>query len=115
MNKLASIIAISFFVFTLWVIYLANTGSDSVLFSLIRSLPHGDKLGHLGVYGTLTILSIIALKFKTLTLGKSKIYHGTCLIFMFGLCEEFSQLFFATRTFDFLDMSANFIGIVIVF
>ena len=109
MHKLASIIAISFFGFILWVIYLANTGSSSVLFSLIKSIPYGDKVGHTGLYGTLTLLSIIALKFKTFNLGKISLYYGAGLVFIFVLCEEFSQLFIPSRTFDYLDMSANFL------
>jgi VanZ family protein len=113
MHKLVSIIAIGFFSFILWVIYLANTGSSSVLFSLIKSIPYGDKVGHTGLYGTLTLLSIIALKFKTLNLGKVSFYYGAGLVFVFVLCEEFSQLFIPSRTFDYLDMSANFFGIFI--
>ncbi|MBV1909781.1 MAG: VanZ family protein [Kangiellaceae bacterium] len=111
MYKILAIIALSFFIFILWIIYLANTGGSSVFFELVGSMPYGDKLGHFGLFGLLTYLFNFASKFKTLQLIKFDIYYGTLAVLIFALVEEVSQHFFATRSLDWLDILADLVGI----
>lgn len=111
MNKLVSILAIGFFAFIVWIIYLANTGAESIFFDFVRSIPYGDKIGHVGLIGTLTLLAVVALKFKSIKVRSVAIYYGVALVFAFVLIEELSQLFIPSRTFDLVDMTANIVGI----
>jgi len=111
MYKVVSLLAIAFFTFILWIIYLANTGGNSVFFGFVGAIPYGDKFGHLGLFGFLTLLSIIGLRFRTLALGKYKIYYGCLLVALFATAEELSQAFISSRTFDLVDLAADFVGI----
>lgn len=113
MYKIASILAAAFFGFILWVIFLANTGDSSVFFDFVRAIPYGDKLGHMGLFGTLTLLTIVALNFRSFSLSKLKIYYGSLVVSIFVLTEELSQLFIPSRTFDLIDLSADFVGIIL--
>lgn len=113
MYKLIVTIAVVFFAFILWVIYLANTGGRSVFFDFIRSIPYGDKLGHICLFGFLTLVTIIGSKFRAFSCGGFKLYYGAVLVGLFVVVEELSQAFIPSRTFDFVDLAADAVGIVI--
>lgn len=113
MYKLAALVAVLFFTFIIWIIYLANTGGDSIFFDFVRSIPYGDKIGHVGLFGFLTFFSIIAFKLRSFDVVKVKIYYGCIPVLLFVVIEEFSQIFISSRTFDFGDLAANIIGILI--
>lgn len=110
MNKLAIAIALGFFAFILWVIYLANTGGSSVFFDLIRVLPYGDKLGHFCLFGILTLLINLASHCKSFPIGRLHVYYGTAVVTIFALTEEISQRFIPSRTFDLMDLTAGALG-----
>ena len=120
-SKFVQIAAISFFGFILWIIYLANTGGSSIFFELIRGIPYGDKLGHFGLYGVLTLLFNMASGFKSFTLlsyaksglryQKIHCYWGTLLVTSFAVIEEISQGWIDNRTLDGQDLLADFVGI----
>lgn len=113
MYKLAALIAVLFFTFIAWIIYLANTGGDSIFFDLVRTIPYGDKIGHIGLFGFLTLFSIIGFKLRSFGFVKMRIYYGCIPVFLFVVIEEFSQIFISSRTFDSGDLAANMIGILI--
>ncbi|QFU05381.1 VanZ like family protein [Pseudoalteromonas sp. THAF3] len=105
--------AIAFAAFLGWVIYLANSGQNSIFFQWVATIPYGDKLGHLVLFATFTLLATLALGARAIPLyGKVKVYWGALLVFAFALIEEISQAFIATRTFDLADLSANLLGII---
>lgn len=116
MNKIIKILiplcAAAFFGFILWVIYLANTGQNSIFFQLIASIPYGDKIGHFCLFGLLTLATNLALKYKSIAVSSVEIFLGTILVLSFVVIEEFSQYFIPNRSFDLIDLSADFIGIV---
>jgi len=116
MNKIIKIFiplcAAAFFGFILWVIYLANTGQNSIFFQLIASIPYGDKIGHFCLFGLLTLATNLALKYKSIAVSSVEIFLGTILVLSFVVIEEFSQYFIPNRSFDLIDLSADFIGIV---
>jgi len=116
MKKVTSLLipflSISFFGFILWIIYLANTGQPSVFFKLIASIPYGDKLGHFCLFGLLTLAANFTCKLKSFKILSMKVYLGSILVLMFVVFEEFSQFYITNRTFDIIDLSADFIGIV---
>ena len=105
--------AIGFFLFILWIIYLANSGSSSPFFSFVHAIPFGDKLGHFGLFGTLTLISILATRYRTFQLGFLNIYYAAAGVAVFVVCEEISQLLLPLRTFDPVDLSADFLGILV--
>lgn len=111
MQKLIIALAVAFFAFILWIIYLANTGGHSPFFDFIRTQPNGDKWGHFALFGTLNFVVVLATRYRSLSLGKFRIYQGTLGVLIFVISEEISQVFIATRTFDLVDLSADFLGI----
>ena len=111
MYRLVTLLAICFSAFILWIIYLANTGGNSIFFDLVRSIPNGDKFGHAGLFGFLTLIIIIASKYRSFKLGKLNIYYGVMVVVPLIIGEELSQAFIASRTFDFVDIVADFIGV----
>lgn len=113
MYKLIALVASALFIFILWIIYVTNTGGENVFIELVRSMPYGDKLGHFCLYGALTFMVIIGFRFRSWTLGKCKIYYGAALVTLFVVAEEISQLFIPFRTFDLIDLVADFFGILI--
>ncbi len=113
MHKLMVTITVSFFFFLLWVIYMADTGQKSILFELVKQTPYGDKIGHLVLFGLLTLFINSAFRFRTFLLGKLKLFWGTIAVFIFATVEELSQYFFPTRTLDFYDFSASILGVLL--
>ena len=111
MFRLILFLSIALFCFILWIIYLANTGESSVFFDLVKALPYGDKMGHLLIFGFLTLGANLSFKFQQLSVGIISVYWGTFLVIVFSLIEELSQHFIPTRTLDTLDILADVVGI----
>jgi VanZ family protein len=112
MNKLLKVIAVLFFLFIAWIIFSANTGRNNIFFNVVNTIPYGDKLGHFFLFGILTLLLNLALRFKRFRLWK-RIPLGTVLVSIFVILEELSQAFFPNRTMDVIDLVADAVGIVI--
>ena len=106
-------VAILFSVLIVIIIVLADMGA---LPSALRSadwLPYGDKAGHFILFGLLTLFIDLAL-FRSFLPGRSRlvaIIVGLVLAVLIGL-EEFSQQFFADRTFSLLDLAAGYLGVI---
>jgi VanZ family protein len=112
LNKFVIFLSLCFFAFILWIIFLANTGQDSIFFELVAAIPYGDKLGHFCLFGVLTFGANFAFRLKTLNAYGVRLYIGAIVVFTFALLEELSQFFMAERTLDVLDLSADLVGIV---
>ncbi len=102
-----------FFTFIVWIIVMADSGAENMLFDLAKSVPQGDKLAHLGLYGLLTALLNIALNFRVLTIKNYAVQWGAVLVLTFALLEEMSQYFFPNRTLDIKDVIADVIGVML--
>ena len=105
------IVAIVFFGFILWAIYQANTGAESQFAQLVRSIPYGDKVGHFGLFGLLTLLANSSFNYSKIQLGRCSVLVGTVLVLGFVTIEEASQGLLPTRTMDAYDLIADFLGI----
>ena len=92
-------------------IWLADTGHGQWLFNLVRLVPGGDKTGHFILFGLLSLLLNLVLRTATIRCGRLTILKGSLVVAGFAVAEEVSQLFFASRTFDLLDLSAGLVGI----
>jgi len=112
MQRLFLSFAFVFFIFILWVIFMANTGQDMFLFEMTRSIPFGDKLGHIMVFGGLTLMTNLAFKGRCIRVKFASIYWGALVVLLFVTLEELSQYFIDTRSLDVLDYLANLVGIL---
>ncbi|AZG74345.1 VanZ family protein [Shewanella livingstonensis] len=112
-SRMAIVITAAFFSFIVWIIYLANTGSHSIFFDLIKPMPYGDKVCHMLLFGLLTFVTNLALQSRHFQLGRLPLYYGTVLVSIFVLSEEISQGFIPSRTLDIIDLVADAVGITL--
>jgi VanZ family protein len=105
-------LAILFALFIILIIILADTGGLGVP-GFINRIPFGDKAGHFILYGTLTLLIDLALLRPLPPPRRQLLVLRVALILalLIGL-EEYSQQFFATRTFDLVDLAFSYLGVV---
>ena len=93
-------------------IALADLGQlpDPILW--IYAQPHGDKLGHFFVMGTFAYLVNLLLACKTFKLGRFRVLNGSVMVLVCVVLEEMTHMFIRTRTFSYLDLLSDFLGIV---
>ena len=104
-------ISILFALFIVLIIVLADMGRLGIL-KQVNRIPYGDKAGHFLLYGILTLLIDLTL-FRSHPLRDPKriaVICGSILALLIGL-EEFSQRYFASRTFSLLDLTASYLGV----
>ena len=89
---------------------VANRGDGDRWWSFIHDIPFGDKLGHIGLMATLSLLCNLAFSKKNLSFRPSRLTLTLALIISL---EEISQAFIPTRNFDPLDWLANLIGLTL--
>ena len=101
-----------FTLFIILVIVFADLGKLGIL-GIINQIPYGDKAGHFILYGILALL--IDLTFiRSLPNRSPKLIIATIgliLILIIGI-EEYSQQFFAKRTYDLVDLTFSYLGVV---
>jgi polysaccharide biosynthesis protein VpsQ len=77
----------------------------------VGSVPFGDKIGHLVFIGILTFLLNDALDGRMVKMGGLKVLLGCSIVAVVMTLEEISQIWIPWRTFDLVDLSANYLGI----
>jgi VanZ family protein len=105
-------ITILFALFIILIIVLADRGQLGLL-GMINRIPYGDKAGHFILYGILAFLVDLTL-FQAFPNGNRKriaVISALTLAFLIGM-EEFSQKYFATRTFSLVDLTASYVGLL---
>jgi polysaccharide biosynthesis protein VpsQ len=102
-----------FFLFIVGIIVANDLGQIQGMINSINSVPFGDKLGHTIFIGTLAYLLNYALVDRLVSIDQYKILLGCIIIAVAMTAEEFSQIWIPSRTFDFLDLAANYFGIAI--
>ncbi|WP_258101164.1 VanZ family protein [Marinoscillum pacificum] len=98
-----------FFTFICYIIYAADTNNGFWLMKVAEKIKYGDKIGHLVLYGLLGMFLNIALKNRMI--HNTKLPLGSVIVLIFAIAEEFTQLAFETRTFDYIDMLCDVIGL----
>jgi hypothetical protein len=88
-----------------------DAGWRGPLGAIINAVPGKDKAVHFLVFGGLVVPASLALGLRTIQIGSLRIFFGTMLMLVISTTEEFSQLCFDSRTFDLLDLTANYLGI----
>jgi VanZ family protein len=105
-------ITILFALLILFIIVLADLGELGFL-KLLNQIPYADKAGHFILYGILTLLLDLTIT-RALPYPNRKLLVlriALSLSLLIGL-EEYSQQFFAKRTFDLVDLSFSYLGVI---
>ena len=99
------------FSFILWMVVSADTNQSNIIMDLGHSVPMGDKIGHFILFGILALLLNVSLSFRQIKIHKRRFHLGSIVVLVFAIAEECSQLGFSSRTFDFVDMLFDLLGI----
>jgi len=104
-------LTILFGAFLIVIIVLADMGRLGILHWLTSN--NMDKAGHFILYGIMTLLLDLTFIRALPHLSRKLILLRVGLIFalLIGL-EEFSQQIFASRTFDLIDLTFSYLGVV---
>jgi polysaccharide biosynthesis protein VpsQ len=105
------LIRLAFVLFTsafVSLIVLADRGQIGKIWEFVGMVPFGDKFGHLGLVGTLTVLSNLALKRRK----AGPLMLGGLIVLTGMMLEEGSQYFIPVRSFDGFDALANLVGVL---
>jgi polysaccharide biosynthesis protein VpsQ len=93
------------------IIMLADEGRLPGLITNLYAFPNGDKVGHFCLMGGVSFCVNLALAGRKVHWRSYGLALGSLLVSGLVTLEEFSQIFFAARTFDLLDLSASLLGI----
>ena len=101
-----------FTLFIILIIVLADTGNLGIV-GFIYHIPYADKVGHFILYGILVLLINLTLLRSNSSQSPHRIVllSGLTLALLIGI-EELSQQHFANRTFDLVDLSASYMGVI---
>ena len=95
-------------------IVLADADLLPDFINAIYDFPNGDKVGHFVLYGLLNFFITRAFLSSLPTRRGGWVTLSVGLILaLFVALEEFSQKYFASRTFSLLDLTASLLGIII--
>lgn len=94
------------------IIFLANSGALHSVIKPLQQIPYFDKWGHFFLVGMLAFVVNIALSLRTIKLFKFKLLLGSLIVAVIMTLEEFSQAFVSSRTFDLIDLTADYVGII---
>ena len=101
-----------FTLFIILIIVLADQGNLRIL-KVVNEIPYGDKAGHFILYGMLTLLLDLTLMRSLPNRSPKRVVVsiGLILALLIGL-EEFSQKYFPSRTFDLIDLTFSYLGVI---
>jgi polysaccharide biosynthesis protein VpsQ len=104
--------AVAFIGFFIWIIVIADQSDGVPWWSFIEMIPFGDKVGHLGLVSTLSLLCNFAF-----TRWKSDrwrfITRTTWVLLILLSLEELSQGFIPHRHLDVFDWLADLAGLAV--
>jgi VanZ family protein len=107
-------ISILFTLFIISIIILADNGNIPPFIRALYDFENGDKLGHFILYGFLTFFITRTFLSSLPSKSRSWVTLSVGLILALGIAlEEWSQQFFSARTFDLIDLSASFLGVLV--
>ncbi|MEY3895216.1 MAG: hypothetical protein RLZZ214_735 [Verrucomicrobiota bacterium] len=104
--------AIAFIGFFVSIIVIADKADGVPWWSFIDQIPFGDKVGHFGLVGTLSLLCNLA--FTGWKSGRPRFITRTTWVLFFMLSlEELSQGFIPHRHLDVFDWLADLVGLAV--
>jgi len=95
-----------------FIVFCADRRWFSPVFTFITSHKGFDKIGHFLLIGGTAFLLNIALGLKQWRAFGRGWLVGSILVAIVFTLEEFSQRWFASRTFDLVDLAADYVGIL---
>ena len=111
--KLRIILPLGFFIFISFIILLADTADHNFAFRILDDIPHGDKIGHVVLYGLMAWFLNFGLKFKSYKIFGLNMQLGALIVFAFAVIEEGTQYYIPSRSFDLYDIWGDFIGVTL--
>ena len=111
-SRLWAIFGILFLAFFLYVIYSANQGTVPFFIRRLYMFPGGDKVGHFILLGIASFLANQLLYPRHFLVFGKVFFVGTLIVLVAITAEEISQMFIANRTFDLIDLSCSYLGII---
>jgi len=105
-------LTVFFTLFIILIIILADMGKLGLL-KMINQIPFGDKAGHFILYGILTLLLDLTLlrSLRTPDPNLLVLRVALILVLIIGL-EEYSQKYFPHRTYDLVDLTFSYLGVI---
>ena len=110
---LAWVCFLSFAGLLLWLLWTVDSGPDPRLLRFMERFPLADKVGHFFLMGSLSLLLDLALGARELDVLGWRVPRGSLWIASLVTLEELTQIFIPHRTFDLLDLAADFGGILV--
>lgn len=103
--------AVTFIAFLILVIIIADRGEGGKWWAFIDHIPYGDKVGHLGLIGTLSLLCNLAFHPCQPNWLPRWITLVTLILLVILSGEEIAQSFIPQRTCDLFDWLADLAGL----
>jgi VanZ family protein len=97
----------------LTIVTSATMGWAEPVFAFVRQVPYSDKVAHFVLLGTMSLLLNLMLNVARVQLGSFALLKGSAILLVLVTIEEFSQIWISTRTFSWLDLVCNYLGIVV--
>ncbi|QTN32145.1 VanZ family protein [Akkermansiaceae bacterium] len=103
--------AYGFAAFLIITVVIADSGHGKQWWPFLDHIPYGDKLGHIGLFGTLGFLCNLAFPNKRPSRLPSFITKTSLVLLVIVSLEELSQAFIPYRNLDLKDWIADLIGL----
>ncbi|WP_339137355.1 MAG: hypothetical protein WGN25_04955 [Candidatus Electrothrix sp. GW3-4] len=111
-GRLWAIFVVLFLAFFLYIIYAANHGTLPFFIRRLYLFPGGDKLGHFVLLALASFLANQLLYPRHFLVFGKVFFVGSLIVLIAITAEEISQMFLANRTFDLIDLSCSYLGII---
>lgn len=111
-NIISALISTIFVIFLGYVIYSSNHAALPQFLRQFYRFPGGDKVGHVVLLAILSFIANYFLYPRHISIFKKPIFIGSLIVCCFITLEEFSQIYIPSRTFDLLDLSCSYLGII---
>jgi polysaccharide biosynthesis protein VpsQ len=114
MKRAVSLAAASaFIVFFITIVVIADRGEGARWWGFIDRIPYGDKVGHLGLIGTLSLLCNLAIPSRKTAGFPGFITRTTLVLLILLTLEEIAQAFIPHRSCDVFDWLADLVGLAL--
>jgi len=107
-------LTLSYITLIILIILAADMGHLNFTIRWIHSIRYGDKLGHFILVGMLAFVVNLNLGATRWRWWGWSVLKGSFIIFILITLEEYSQLFIASRHFDYGDLLSNYLGILLL-
>lgn len=102
-----------FSILLILIVFLADLGYLTDFFAFFENkVSCADKVGHFFLFGSLTFCINLLLKARRIEVFSFSVFLGSILMGAIMTVEECSQIFIASRHFEWLDLLSNYAGII---